>query len=302
MSKTLDQVRKEIRTFSAVAVDPENVDVPNGIIRGASIMQIGEARGHWCQIDSQTLAEVLIACQKFKNGVKVLANHFSGIEDVTGRIINFQIIGPKLIGDIHLFKSHEKYNYFLDLAQMIPDTFGLSCCFSGYTEPIGDEDYMRCEEIFSIDFVTEPAANPNGLFSRGGVDTQKKGMIKKALESDPAASTDPAVDLKPVMDQLASQTTVLGEVQTKLDKILTLLEADDQEDKSEDAATSKGKEEDDKGLQAKIDASVEKALTANATKIAAAAGSPPIAIAPDKSGEAPASAATVWNRQFDKAK
>jgi hypothetical protein len=56
----------------------------------------------------------------------------------------------------------------LEIAERIPDTFGLSIAFSGPSEKSTDKltTLQRCSEIYSVDLVSEPAANPNGFFAR----------------------------------------------------------------------------------------------------------------------------------------
>jgi hypothetical protein len=67
-----------------------------------------------------------------------------------------------------LLKNSPHRGYVLEIAEKIPDTFGLSIAFSGPVEMSGDKKTMlqRCSEIYSVDLVSEPAANAEGLFER----------------------------------------------------------------------------------------------------------------------------------------
>jgi predicted trehalose synthase len=83
----------------------------------------------------------------------------------------------------------------LEIAERIPDTFGLSIAFSGPSEKSSDKltTLQRCSEIYSVDLVSEPAANPNGFFARK----------LKQFESD--ASESPEAEIKieiPMNDEM----------------------------------------------------------------------------------------------------
>jgi hypothetical protein len=68
----------------------------------------------------------------------------------------------------------------------MPDCFGFSVSFIGEDEICGGSICTRCDEIFSCDLVTEPAACPTGLFSRRRVDAGVKGRM--AIQTAPKAA------------------------------------------------------------------------------------------------------------------
>lgn len=144
------------------------IDEANGIIRGVSLITEGVALGHKVVIDSKTLEQVKAAAESYSGGLKVNLNHNSGAGDIVGYIDNFSIVGQKLIGDLNLLQSSPHRNYIMEIASKIPDTFGLSIAFSGPSEVGSDKKTIlqRCSEIYSVDLVSEPAANPDGFFSR----------------------------------------------------------------------------------------------------------------------------------------
>lgn len=149
----------------------QKIDAEKGVIHGVSVITVGEAQGHGLTIDSTTLSQVRSLATAFPGGVKVRLNHAPDdgtdpdVGAVAGRLVNFSIDGDKLRADLHLFKSDEQYEKILEMAQTIPESFGLSLAFSGKHEKSGDTKLARCTELYSVDLVDAPAANPDGLFS-----------------------------------------------------------------------------------------------------------------------------------------
>lgn len=152
-------------TFAASA---GQIDEQSGIIRGVSLITEGPALGHGVMVDSKTLQQVKTAAEAYEGGLKVKLDHNSGAGDIVGFIDNLRIDGPKLLGDLHLLENSPHRAYILEIASKIPDTFGLSIAFSGPSEIGADKKTIlqRCSEIYSVDIVSEPAANPTGFFSR----------------------------------------------------------------------------------------------------------------------------------------
>lgn len=143
------------------------IDAKNGIIRGVSLITEGPALGHGVMVDSKTLEQVKSAAEQYEGGLKVKLDHNSGAGDIVGFIDGLRIDGPKLLGDLHLLENSPHRAYILEIASKIPDTFGLSIAFSGPSEMGADKTVLqRCSEIYSVDIVSEPAANPTGFFSR----------------------------------------------------------------------------------------------------------------------------------------
>ena len=155
-----------IISFAAVA--DSKIDAEAGIIRGVSLITVGPALGHGVAIDRKTLEQVKTAAELYTGGLKVKLDHSGGAGDIIGYIDTMRIEGDKLLGDLHLLQSSPHRTYILEIAQRIPDTFGLSIAFSGPSEVGSDKKTIlqRCSEIYSVDLVSEPAANPDGFFSR----------------------------------------------------------------------------------------------------------------------------------------
>ena len=134
-------------------------------IEGVSIISVGEAKGHGLYIDMQTLQEVKACAETYAGGVKVNMDHGAGIGDIVGFVDNFRIVGEQLLGDLNLLKSAERRDYILEIADRLPDTFGISIAFTGPVRKVGDKSFASCTELYSADLVQTPAANPTGLFS-----------------------------------------------------------------------------------------------------------------------------------------
>ena len=156
---------EHVITFAASA---GVIDSEAGIIRGVSLITKGPALGHGVMIDDKTLAQVKTAAEQYAGGLKVKLDHSGGAGDIVGYIDALRIEGDKLLGDLHLLQSSPHRGYILEIAQRIPDTFGLSIAFSGPSEKSADKltTLQRCSEIYSVDLVSEPAANPSGFFAR----------------------------------------------------------------------------------------------------------------------------------------
>lgn len=147
-----------------------SVDSEQGIISGVSVITGGvEALGHGVYIDATTLEQVKSSADKFSGGVRVKMDHWSGFTEIVGVLKNFRVeIGDKfncLRADLYLLKKHPAYDQIIEMASSIPESFGLSIAFSGTSEEIDGLSFARCSELYSVDLVDQPAANPNGLFS-----------------------------------------------------------------------------------------------------------------------------------------
>jgi hypothetical protein len=144
------------------------IDAEAGVIRGVSLITKGPALGHGVMIDDKTLEQVKTAAEQYAGGLKVKLDHSGGAGDIVGYIDALRIDGEKLLGDLHLLQNSPHRAYILEIAQRIPDTFGLSIAFSGPSEKSSDKltTLQRCSEIYSVDLVSEPAANPSGFFAR----------------------------------------------------------------------------------------------------------------------------------------
>ncbi len=154
---------ESVHFFNAV---DGRIDDTEGVIHGVSLITMGSARGHGLEVDDKTLQQLHQSLEDTpKPGIKAKLNHRSGVEAVFGYINNFQVVENKLIGDLHMLKSHKDYDQTMEQIKTMPGQIGLSVAFQGDKEPGKDgKVYARCKRIVSVDLVSDPAANPDGMF------------------------------------------------------------------------------------------------------------------------------------------
>jgi hypothetical protein len=241
-------------TKTDFAVLDGTIDAQAATITGVSVITVGEAKGHGMLIDAQTLLQVKEAAETYSGGLKVKTDHYTGFNEIVGTLKNFVIDGEQLRADLYLLKNHDATPRILEMAELMPDTFGLSISFSGEHEEQGDTVFARCSEIYSADLVDAPAANPTGLFSVK-VDSGKKVMDEKQIADAIAAA------LAPVIEDMAAMQAKLAKLEetTPEDEEKVMEEhGDDEKEMTED-------EERSEDMSAKLAAEVAelKALVAN---------------------------------------
>jgi hypothetical protein len=175
------------------------IDAAEGVIYGVAVITKGPALGHGMSVDDTTLAGVVAQANTYEGGMKVKLDHTDSAGAIVGYLRNFRIEGDAVRADLTLLKSSPHRDYVLEIASTIPDTFGLSISFSGADEKIGDHVFARCTEIYSADIVSEPAANPSGLFQAG--DTQPTSTLQMTPEEIQAAI---AAALAPLIEKIAA--------------------------------------------------------------------------------------------------
>lgn len=161
------------------------IDEGRGIVYGASVITANiEAKGHGLWTDAKTLETVKAAADKFTSGVKVKLDHGTGFSAIVGFLKSFRIVGDQLKADLHLLTTHPNYQATLSVIKALSDTIGLSIAFSGQRETLGEKTYIRVTELYSIDIVEAPAANPGGFFQTGDILAQLTSI------KDPVARTE----------------------------------------------------------------------------------------------------------------
>jgi hypothetical protein len=253
--------------FSATG---SKVDREAGVLFGVSVITEGTAKGHDIEIDQTTLEQVKACADTFSDGVQVKVNHGTGFDAIVGTLRNFRLEGSKLLADLHLIKNHKLREQILDVAELMPASVGLSIAFSGKPE----KNKARCTELYSVDFVDRPAANPSGLFqdvdsSANGmaeITAQEKTFLQKlhAFFSTPAEPVNFEVRSRELEAQLTAANTKLTEFAALQAKVSEL-----------EAAKAKMETE----FAAKVadfDAKVEKAAGEKSTAIMASLGVPPV--------------------------
>lgn len=156
--------------FSAIATK-ERIDSAAGVIYGVSVITAGEAQGKnagtW--IDSTTLSQMAKVAAGFPDGVKVKLSqskeHDGSAGQIVGVLKSFRIDGNQVRADLHLLKSDSQFSKIIEMSSTMPSEFGLSVAIPKRLEKVGDHDCLRVEDIYSVDIVEAPSANPGGLFA-----------------------------------------------------------------------------------------------------------------------------------------
>jgi hypothetical protein len=225
-------------TKTDFAVLSGTIDAQAATISDVSVITVGEAKGHGMLIDAQTLVEVKAAAETYAGGLKVKTDHYTGFNEIVGTLKNFRIDGDQLRADLYLLKNHDATPRILEMAELMPDTFGLSISFTGeHEESDNDIVFARCTEIYSADLVDAPAANPTGLFS-AKVDSGKKVMDEKQFAEALASA------LAPINDKLSAFEAFMSEATTKF-AALEYKPEDEDKEMAEAPEIPKEDEEDD---------------------------------------------------------
>jgi len=168
-----------------------------GLISGVSLAMTGEALGHGLWVDETFLDQVVDGVNSVELGLKSRFNHPSASGDSLGtqigKVFNARLENGKPVADLHLLESATKTpdgnlaDYVLTLAEEAADDFGVSVQFmpdheaeQDFTEQHGGRSFKspdpanvnhyphaRIAKLKAADVVDEPAANTDGLFSRG---------------------------------------------------------------------------------------------------------------------------------------
>jgi hypothetical protein len=194
------------------------------IIRGVSVMTEGPAEGHMVEVeidgqkkqfqiccDATTIESIVKLSAEYETGVKVKANHEGGVGQIIGYLTNFSVgetkdKKKKAVADFHLFKTTPDIDHLLQTIETIPDTLGFSAFFDGPLQRIKDFFFGRPETLYSVDLVTDPAANPSGMFglkvdSLGNV-VPDKSQIDDSNMTPEELSAACAAAMKPHMDAI----------------------------------------------------------------------------------------------------
>ena len=234
-------------------------------LNGVSILTVGEARGHNLTIDQTSLEQALKVAQSMKR-IKVTMGHGAPVTGILGYIDNFSIKGDRLMGDLNLFNTNEA-QFVEQLAQVLPEGFGISLTFSGVPEIMGAERFARVTEIYDCSIVSEPAANPAGMFSAfSAVDMKKLQMneapveVKKEL-SEPAVvapvATAPEPEATPApaeakaelgdgmykKDEEKMAEPTLTDIAAMLSQLIAMMKEDEEPEAPEVEAKEKTKDE-----------------------------------------------------------
>lgn len=188
--------------FAINNADDVKVSREDGTMLGVSLISVGPALGHELYVDKKSLDTIMDELGRTK--LPAYITHRGALfEDRLTREIgiftNFRIVDDRILGDFQAFDSFReddtrKFNRLFELAEKMPERFGLSIVFSAssaWATDVGDVDTaekpedalfnfpsIRVDEVSSADFVDQPAANQKGLFDK--IDTKPVYKMTKA--------------------------------------------------------------------------------------------------------------------------
>jgi hypothetical protein len=164
---------------------------------GISVATIGPALGHEMFVDDVTLLQAEQAGQD-GSPVKVFVDHDESIDSLIGFLSNFRIEEDQLRADLGLIESHPQSAFYAEILTKAPNRVGFSMTFSGKPEEVGTKRFARVANLVSVDLVSRPAANPDGVFRAGSepaVDTAEKGMTEVSEPVEAQFDAKAAIDL-----------------------------------------------------------------------------------------------------------
>ena len=178
-----------------------------GFIKNFAVITKGEALGHGAWVDDTFVAQVAEQLAFAKKGIKARYTHPNQCGDSLskglGRVFYRLSEDGKVRGDLHFWKAAHKTpdgdlaGFLIDMAEDDPEAFGASISFMQDVEameqfslenpespdPLNVNNYphVRLGKLRFCDIVDEPAANPDGLFHRGGEVTNAESIMEYAL-------------------------------------------------------------------------------------------------------------------------
>jgi len=150
---------------------------------GISVATVGPALGHAMMVDDVTLLQAEEA-GKVGSPVKVFVDHDESIDSLIGFLANFRIVEDQLRADLELLGSHPQAAFYMEILNKAPNRVGFSMTFSGQPEEQNGQRFARVAELVSVDLVSRPAANPDGVF-RAGSEPEAAPKVDTALDDMP---------------------------------------------------------------------------------------------------------------------
>ena len=165
---------------------------------GISVATVGPALGHEMFVDDVTLLQAEQAGQA-GSPVKVFVDHDESIDSLIGLLNNFRIEEDQLRADLELLSAHPQAEFYAEILSKAPGRVGFSMAFSGKPEELGEKRFARVENLVSVDLVSRPAANREGVFRAGiepaQVDTSAEGMTEVSQPVEAQFDAKAAIDL-----------------------------------------------------------------------------------------------------------
>jgi len=188
------------------------------LFRKVSVITAGPALGHGMVIDADTLDQVVQAGNA-AGQVKVLSDHSASISNIIGYLEGFALDGGRVRADLVLFESHDGFSYFSEIISTLPTQIGFSISFAGIPREAQDGTVLaNVSQLWSVDLVLNPAANPTGVF-RAQVDSVQTLMTDTKVEQAPEIVTAPApaaLETKLAEPTISDVLAVVNQILSKL--------------------------------------------------------------------------------------
>jgi hypothetical protein len=214
-----------------------DVDFDDGIIRNCAVATVGPASGWGFDLDATTLNQLCTLINGAgAEGYKVHFRHpkieEGQIEDqlgkMVGRLKNARVEGASLRADVHLGEYAKNlpeignvWDYLLGIADEDPTAIGLSVvmCWKPDEEILPERIVARVEKVYQIDFVDDPAANPNGLLSRrAALSASTPDGVKAAITACVETARTAITEIRALRDAITTPENGIGPVETALAK------------------------------------------------------------------------------------
>jgi hypothetical protein len=195
---------------------------------GISVATVGPALGHEMFVDDTTLLQAEQAGVA-GSPVKVFVDHDESIDSLIGLLSNFRIEEDQLRADLELLSAHPQAEFYAEILSKAPGRVGFSMAFSGKPEEVGDRRFARVENLVSVDLVSRPAANREGVFRAGAepLDRMHKDF-KHPVDTSAEGMTENSASDKVEFDAKAA-IEALTEVVSKLQESVEAIAADKSE-------------------------------------------------------------------------
>ena len=197
------------------------------LFRKVSVITAGPALGHGMVVDADTLDQVVQAGNA-AGQVKVLSDHSASISNIIGYLEGFALDGGRVRADLILFESHDGFSYFSEIISTLPTQIGFSISFAGIPREAQDGTILaNVTNLYSVDLVLNPAANPTGVF-RAQVDSvqslmtdTKVEVVAAATEAAPEVLAAPAFNAEQAYTALAARfDELVGKFAAKFETIV----------------------------------------------------------------------------------
>jgi hypothetical protein len=200
-----------MKLFTTLAAP--RIDRENGIIRSASLMEIGDAKGHFDKkgrqviIDDVTLEQLFGECKKLGK-IKLKANHGSGVFEVIGWADNFALRANKVTADLHIYESETNRGRILEIAEQNPNHMGISMEFTGEDKARGEVCMSRCDGVLAAALVDDPAAN-SSLFSVPAAEAEQEPETNTNNMENEEQTEPTLTDLMAKFEEISTRLTAL---------------------------------------------------------------------------------------------